>query len=179
MPLGRLDLLRQTLLAHLNNGFIVPSKAAYTSPVLFAPKPSGGWRFCIDYRRLNVLTKKDKYRSPLIEETFRRVCRAKVFTKLDIRQAFHRIRMDPGSEELRAFRSRYGACQYKVLPLGLCNGPAIFQRYINEVLFDLLDEICTAYADDIIIYSEDPRQHEQYVRDVLTRLRAAGLQVDI
>ena len=88
MPLERLDLLRQTLLAHLNNGFIVPSKAAYTSPVLFAPKPSGGWRFCIDYRRLNVLPKKDKYPSQLIEETFRRVCRAKVFTKLDIRQAF-------------------------------------------------------------------------------------------
>ena len=102
-----------------------------------------------------------------------------MFTKLDIRQAFHRIRMHPESEELTAFRTRYGSYQYKVMPFGLCNGPATFQRYINEVLFDILDEYCTAYADDILIYSEDPSQHASHVKEVLRRLRAAGLQADI
>ena len=105
--------------------------------------------------------------------------RAKVFTKLDIWQAFHRIRMDEASEELTAFRTRYGSYQYKVMPFGLCNGPATFQRFINEVLFDILDDFCTAYADDILIYSDDPSQHEGHVKEVLARLRAAGLQADI
>ena len=179
MPLEKLDLLRDTLHEHLNRGFIVPSKAAYTSPVLFAPKPNGGWRFCVDYRKLNRITEKDKYPSPLIEETFRRITKAKVFTKLDIRHAFHRIRMHPDSEELTAFGTRYGAYQYKVMPFGLCNGPATFQRFINSALEGLLDVICTAYADDILVYSEDPRRHEQHVKEVLARLRAAGLQADI
>ena len=179
MPLEKLDLLRDTLHEHLNRGFIVPSKAAYTSPVLFAPKPNGGWRFCVDYRKLNRITEKDKYPSPLIDETFRRITGAKVFTKLDIRHAFHRIRMHPDSEALTAFGTRYGAYQYKVMPFGLCNGPATFQRFINSALEGLLDVTCTAYADDILVYSEDPRQHEQHVKEVLARLRAAGLQVDI
>ena len=179
MPLDKLDMLRDHLQEHCNRGFIIPSKATYTSPVLFAPKPGGGWRFCVDYRKLNELTKKDRYPQPLIDETFRRICKAKIFTKLDIRQAFHRIRMHPESEELTAFRTRYGSYQYKVMPFGLCNGPATFQRYINEVLFDILDKYCTAYADDILVYSEDPKQHASHVREVLDRLRAAGLQADI
>ena len=104
MPLEKLDLLRDTLHEHLKRGFIVPSKAAYTSPVLFAPKPNGGWRFCVDYRKLKRITAKDKYPSPLMEETFRRITKAKVFTKLDIRHAFYRIRMHPDSEELVTVR---------------------------------------------------------------------------
>ena len=70
MPLNKLDMLSDHLQEHLSRGFIVPSRAAYTSPVLFAPKPGGGWRFCVDYRKLNELTKKDKYPPPLIAETF-------------------------------------------------------------------------------------------------------------
>jgi predicted oxidoreductase len=66
-----------------------------------------------------------------------------------------------------------------VLPFGLCNGPATFQRYINKVLHDLLDDFCTAYLDDILIYSEDPLQHEEHVAQVLRQLKEAGLQVDI
>ncbi len=96
-----------------------------------------------------------------------------------MRQAFNRIRMHADSISLTAFRTRYGVYQYNVLPFGLCNGPATFQRYINEVLFDLLDECCTAYVDDILIYSKDAAEHQKHVRQVFSRLRAAGLQVDI
>ena len=80
----------------------------------------------MDYRKLNEVTRKDKYLSPLIKETFRRVYRAKVFTKLDIRQAFHCIRMDEASEELTVFRMRYRSYQYKVMPFSLCNGLVTF-----------------------------------------------------
>ena len=85
------------------------NKATYTLPVLFAPKLNNGWRFCMDYRKLNCITEKDKYLSPLINETFRRIIKAKVFTKLDIRYVFHRIRIYPDSEELTAFGTYYRA----------------------------------------------------------------------
>ena len=179
MSLEQLELVKEYLKDHLYKGFIVPSDAPYASPVLFAKKPGGGWRFCVDYRKLNAITKKDRYPLPLIEETLARLAKAKVFTKLDIRQAFYRIRMKKGVEDLTTFRTRYGSYKYKVLPFGLCNGPASFQRYINDVLFDYLDDICTAYVDDILIYSDDPLEHEAHVKKVLQRLKDAGLQADI
>ena len=95
IPLEKLDLLKNTLHKHLNRGFIIPNKTTYTSPVLFIPKPNSGWRFYVDYRKLNRITKKDKYLSPLIDETFRRITKTKVFIKLNIRHVFHCIRIDP------------------------------------------------------------------------------------
>ena len=81
-----------------------------------ARKTDGGLRFCVDYRKLNALTKKDRYPLPLIDESLERLSKAKVFTKLDIRQGFHRIRIHPDSEELTTFRTRYGSYKYKVMP---------------------------------------------------------------
>jgi transposase InsO family protein len=177
--LEELTTMREYLAANLAKGFVVSSKAPFASPVLFARKPDGSLRFCVDYRKLNALTKKNRYPLPLIDETLARLSKAKIFTKLDIRQAFHRIRISPESEELTAFRTRYGLFQYRVLPFGLTNGPATFQSYINDALMDLLDVICTAYLDDILIYSEDELQHEAHVKQVIERLRTAGLQADI
>ena len=179
LSIEHLELLRQTLGELTKKGFIEPSTASYQSPVLFAKKPGGGWRFCVDFRKLNSITKKDRHPLPLISETLDRLGKAKIFTKLDIRQAFHRIRMHPDSVDLTAFRTRYGSFQWRVVPFGLTNGPATFQAYINSVLAGLLDVFCTAYVDDIIIYSENVREHEKHVRQVLKRLRDAGLQVDI
>jgi hypothetical protein len=171
--------VKEYLLDNLHKGFIVPSSSPFASPVLFVAKPNGSLRFCVDYRKLNSLTKKDQHPLPLIDETLARIAKAKVFTKLDIRQAFYRIRMDPASEELTTFRTRYGTYKYRVLPFGLTNGPATYQRYMNEVLFEHLDDFCTAYLDDILIYSDNLLEHENHVKLVLERLRAAGLQVDI
>ena len=87
--------------------------------------------------------------------------------------------MDPESEEYTTFRTRYGSYKCKVVPFGLSNGPATYQRYMNDVLIDYLDDFYTAYLDDILIYSEDPLKHESQVKKVLQRLRDAGLQADI
>jgi len=179
MSIEHLKLMKEYLEEHLKKGFIVPSGAPFASPVLFAKKPGGGWRFCVDYRKLNAITKKDRYPIPLIEETLARLSRARIFTKLDVRHAFNRIRLKESIEDLTTFRTRYGSYKYRVLPFGLCNGPASFQRFINSVLLDYLDDFCTAYIDDILIYSDDPLEHEGQVRKVLERLRQAGLQVDI
>jgi len=171
--------VKQYLVENLHKGFIEASQAPFAAPILFVKKADGSLRFCIDYRKLNTLTRKDQYPLPLIEETLARLRRARVFTKLDIRQAFHRIRVDPDSEELTTFRTRYGAYKCKVMPFGLTNGPATYQRFMNDVLFDYLDNFCTAYLDDILIYSENELDHQEHVRKVLLRLREAGLQADI
>jgi len=86
----------------------------------------------VDYRKLNDITKKDRYPLPLVEETLARLARARIYTKLDVRQAFHRIRLKESVEDLTTFRTRYGSYKYRVLPFGLYNGPASFQRYINS-----------------------------------------------
>jgi hypothetical protein len=109
----------------------------------------------MDYYKLNALTKKNHYPLPLINKTLARLNQAKVFTKLDIYQVFHRIRISPESKELITFRIYYGLFEYRVLLFGLTNNPIIFQSYINDVLRDLLDITCTIYLDDILIYLED------------------------
>ena len=164
---------------NLAKGFIVPSSASIASPVLFVRKPSGGLRFCVDYRKLNDKTKKNRYPIPLIDETLGRLQGAKFFTKIDIRQAFHRLRMNPDSKEMTTFRTRFGAFMFEVMPFGLTNGPASWQRLINEVLFEYLDEFCSAYLDDILIYSKTREEHHEHVRKVLLKLQEHGLQADI
>ena len=148
-------------------------------PILLAKKPNRGLRFCVDYRRLNQFSKKDRNSIPLIEETPGTAEGAKVFSKIDIRQAFHKLKLAIESEDLTTFNSRFGAYKYKVLPFGLSCGLASWQHYINDVLFDYLDKFCTAYLDDILIYSKNLKEHREHVRVVLTKLREAGLQADI
>lgn len=171
--------LKEYLTENLRKEWIVPSRAEYRSPVLFVRKPNGGLRLYVDYRELNSRSRKDRYPLPLIRETLERIVRARVYTKLDIRQAFNRIRIDEESEELITFRTRFGQYKYRVMPFGLCNGPSTFQRYINKALFPFLDKFCTAYVDDILIFSEDPKVHREHIRQVLQKLREAGLQADI
>lgn len=179
MTTAELEETKRYLLDNLHKGFIEPSQAPFAAPILFVKKADGSLRLCVDYRKLNELTRKDRYPLPLIDELLAQISKAKIYTKLDVRQAFHRIRMDPDAEELTTFRTRYGSYKYKVLPFGLTNGPATYQRYMNDVLFDYLDDFCTAYLDDILIYSDNELEHEIHVKKVLQRLRDAGLQVDL
>ena len=103
----------------------------------------------------------------LIDKALAQISCAKIFTKLDIRQAFHCIWMDPDSEELTMFWTQYRLYKCKVLPFGLTNSLATYQRYMNNILFDYLDNFCTVYLDNILIYSENPLEHKLYVKKVL------------
>lgn len=126
MSVEELEATKQYLLENLDKSFIEASQASFATLVLFIKKPNGGLRFCINYYKLNSLTQKNRYSLPLINKTLTRISRAKVFIKLDIRQAFHRIRINPQSKELTIFRTRYGAYKYKILLFGLINGPATY-----------------------------------------------------
>ena len=174
-----LKALREYLDKELAKGFIRVSRSPVSAPVLFVKKSNGDLRFCIDYRGLNAITIKNRYSLPLISETLSQLSRAKFYTKLDIISAFNKLRIKEGDEWKAAFTCRYGLFEPLVLPFGLCNGPASFQSYINHALRGLLDNFCTAYMDDILIYSETLGEHRQHVQTVLKRLREHGLQVDI
>ncbi|KAM3518660.1 hypothetical protein MY4038_010031, partial [Beauveria bassiana] len=179
MSRDELLVLREYLEENLGKGFIRASRSPAASPVLFVRKPGGGLRFCVDYRALNALTVKNRYPIPLVRETLDRLCRARYYTKLDIIAAFNRLRIAKGDEWMTAFRTRYGLFEYLVLPFGLTNGPASFQHYVNDALREYLDIFCTAYLDDILIYSNSLEEHKRHIKQVLQRLREFGLQADI
>ena len=112
--------------ANLTKGFIVESNTLFILPILIVKKLGSSLRFYVNYRKLNTITKKDRYPIPLIDEIFQRLGKARFFTKLDIRQGFYRIRLYPNSKDLITFRTRYGLFKYKVIPFRLINRPAIF-----------------------------------------------------
>ena len=99
----------------------------------------------------------------------------KYFTKIDIISAFNNVRMKDGHEHLTAFLTRFGLFESLVMPFGLTGAPATFQRFINDSLREYLGQFCSAYLDDILIYSKTKEEHVQHVRKVLERLRSAGL----
>ena len=180
MSRDELLVLRKTLHELLEKGFIRASNSPAASPVLFVRKPGGGLRFCVDYRALNALTRKDRYPLPLIRETLNQVGRAKWYTKLDVTAAFHKIRIAEGQEWMTAFRTRFGSYEWLVTPFGLANAPSTFQRYVNWTLRDLLDDFVSAYLDDILIFTDGSlSQYHDHVRQVLERLQAAGLQLEL
>ena len=179
MSADELKVLKAYIEKMVDKGFIQASSSSAASPVLFAKKPGGGLRFCVDYRALNAITVKNRYPLPLIKETLERVCKAKIFSKIDIIAAFNKLQIKEGEEWKTAFRTRYGLYKYLVMPFGLANGPSSFQTYINNVLHGMLDVFCTAYINDILIYSNSKKEHQEHVRRVLMALRKAGLQADI
>ena len=179
MSRDELLVLQKYLTENLKKGFIRSSSSPAASPVLFVRKPGGGLRFCVDYRALNAITIKNRYPLPLIRETLDRLSKAVIFTKLDIVAAFNRLRVAHGEEWKTAFRTRYGLYEYLVMPFGLCGAPSSFQEYINDVLREYLDIFCTAYIDDILLYSNSLKEHKDHVRKVLMALQKAGLQLDI
>jgi len=175
-----LKVLKQYLEEKLKNGSIRPSTSPFGSPVLFVKKPDGSLRLCADYRALNRMTVKNRYPLPLISEIMDRIKGAKHFTRLDVRDAFNRIRVAEGEEWKTAFRTRYGHFEYLVMPFGLCNAPATFQAYINDALHEYLDVFCVAYLDDVLIYTDGTLEdHIRHVRTVLQRLLDRGLYVKL
>ena len=166
-----LQVLREYIDTHLKRGWIRPSTSSAGAPILFVKKKDGGLRLCVDYRGLNAITLKNRYPLPLIQESLSRLQNATIYTKLDLRDAYHRLRIKEGDEWKTAFRTRYGHFEYTVVPFGLTNAPGTFQGYINHALSDLLDVCCIVYLDDILIYSSNLEEHVQHVQNVLERLQ--------
>lgn len=180
MSREELLVLRKTLTDLLKKGWIRASSSPAAAPVLFAKKPNGGLRLCVDYRGLNAMTIPDRYPLPLFKETLRQLSKARWFKKSDVKSAFHRLRIRAGDEWMTAFRCRLGLFEWLVTPFGLVNAPATFQRYINEQLREHLDIDATAYMDDVLAYtSGSENEHWETVRQILRKFDKAGLFLDL
>jgi len=131
----------------------------------------------MDYRALNRITIPNRYPLPLMQELQDRVQGAQWFTKMDLKNGFHLIRMKKGDEWKMAFRTRYGLFEFQVMPFGLTNTPSTFQDMMNHILSDLLDAGAIAYMDDILVYTKTEEKHNGLVEEVLQRLQKNRLAV--
>ena len=171
--------LRRYLDDVLAKRWIQHSTSLARVPILLVPKKDRGLCLCVDYRGLNKITVKNRHPLPLISKTLDHLTGAKVFTKLDLKNAYHHIRIRKGDEWKTAFCTRYGHFEYLVMPFGLTNAPATFQAYINKLLTGLMDKFCVVYLDNILIYSDCQSEHLDHVKQVLERLRRFGLYASL
>jgi hypothetical protein len=179
-PLSELELgtLREWLKEMLRTGKIRRSTSPAGSPILFVPKPNGrGLRLCVDYRGINRVTIPNRYPLPLMQELQDRTQGAQFFTKMDLKNGFHLIRIREGDEWKTAFRTRYGLYEFMVMPFGLTNAPATFQDMMNHVFRDMIDLGLLVYMDDLLIYAKTAEEHDEIVREVLGRLQKHKLAV--
>jgi len=144
---------------------------------MFVKKQDGKLRLCADYRALNEVTKKDRHPLPLINEALDRLGGGKYFTKLDMKDAYHNIRIREGDEWKTIFSIKLEKFKYLVMPFGLCNALAAFQRWINEVVMEHIDMCCIVYLDDVLIYLNTLLQDRNDVSKILEAIRDSGMKV--
>ena len=125
---------------------------------------------CIDYHALNKNTITDSYPLPRIDEMLTRLKGARYFSRLDLRDGYHQLPMALQDVPKTAFSCRYGTFEYLVMPMGLTNAPSTFQRVMNHVFFDLLDDCVIVYLDDILIFSRTKEEHLTALNKVFSRL---------
>ncbi|KAK3557354.1 hypothetical protein QTP70_026572 [Hemibagrus guttatus] len=147
----------------LSSGFIRPSTSPAAAGFFFLEKKDGGLRPCIDYRGLNNVTVKFRYSLPLVPAALEQLREAKIYTKLDLRSAYNLIRIKEGDEWKIAFLTTRGHYEYRVMPYGLANAPAVFQSFINEIFRDIMNKYVVAYINDILIYSKSEEEHQGHV----------------
>ena len=180
VPFARREAFRKLLQEQVDAKLLIPSRSPYSSPVLLVGKPDGTIRLTIDYRWLNQATVKDAYPLPNIENLFVALSRSKYYTKVDCYSGFYQVQMDADSTQYTAFSCEWGLYEYVVMPMGLTNAPATFQRLMNRVLQAEIEAgIVVVYMDDLLIHSATLEQHLQHVTMIVERLRQHGIKIKL
>ncbi|CAM5105071.1 unnamed protein product [Natator depressus] len=160
----------------LQKGVICPSGSAWASPVVLVPKPDREISFCVDYRKLNAVTRPDNYPMPRTDELLEKLGRAQFISTLDLTKGYWQVPLDESAKETSAFTTHVGLYEFNVLPFGLRNAPATFQRLVDGLLAGL-EEYAVAYLDDVAIFSDSWAEHLKHLQKVFERIREAGLTV--
>ncbi|KAA0059508.1 DNA/RNA polymerases superfamily protein [Cucumis melo var. makuwa] len=175
MATSELKELKMQLQELVDKGYIRPSVSPWGAPVLFVKKKDGTLRLCIDYRQLNKVTIRNKYPLPRIDDLFDQLRGAALFFKIDLRSGYHQLKVRESDIAKTAFRMRYEHYEFRVIPFGLTNAPAVFMNLMNMIFHRYLDQFVIVFIDDILVYSVDRESHEEHLRIVLQTLREKQL----
>ena len=172
-----LSTLKERLAGLQEAGFIRPSTSPWSSPIVMVKHPTSGkvW-LCVDYRKVNSLTRKDRHPLPIIQECFDALRGARFFSKIDLQQGFHQMRIAEGDIPKTAFGTKYGHFEWLVMPFGLVNAPSTFQRMMTYLLREFINVFVQVYLDDILIYSANKSDHVEQVAAVLEILQKDELR---
>ena len=161
----------------LEKGVVQPSHSPWASPIVLVQKKDGSTRMCVDYRKINNVTKKDSFPLSRVDDILDALGGALWLSTLDLVSGYWQVEVYPEDREKTAFVVPHGLYEFRTMPFGLCNAPSTFQRLMELVLAGLRWEICLAYLDDIVIFGSTFEEHLERLRTVLDRLRASGLRL--
>ena len=176
-PLTMLPVIDQHLSEMLEQKLIEPSRSEWASNVVMVKKKDGTLRFCVDYRKLNAATVKDVYPLPRIESCLDTLAGSCWFSTFDLRAGYHQVKLHPKDAHKTTFITRRGSFKFQVLPFGLCNAPATFERLMDLVMSGLNYEVLLVYLDDIIVFSTNLEAHFYRLEILFMRLAQAGLKL--
>lgn len=184
VPFARKEVTENCIKEMLRDGIIRPSVSPWSAPVVLVEKKTESGenkvRFCIDFRALNSVTKRDFFPIPNIQDTIDSIGGAELFSKLDMTKGYWQVEMEPSDREKTAFSVPWGHYECNRMPFGLVNSPSTWQRLMYAVLSGLTGTHCYVYLDDIIVFSKnDVNEHIQKLRDVFDRIKEAGLTLNL
>ena len=151
----------------LNQRVVRPSSSPWSSPTVLMRKKNRAWRLCVDYRKVNSMTRRDAYPLPRIDATLDALAGAQYFTTLDLASGYWQVELEEDAKEKTTFSTSFGHYEFNVMPFGLTNAPPTFQRLMDCVLAGISPEQCLIYLDDIIVFSQTFQEHLQHLSNVL------------
>ncbi|KAI4905005.1 hypothetical protein NFI96_003630 [Prochilodus magdalenae] len=177
LPWAKQQVAEQKIREMADAGVIEPSNSPWAAPVVLVRKKNGDWRFCVDYRRLNAVTKTDSYPLPRIDDTLDRLAGSQWFSSLDLRSGYWQVALADDAKEKTAFTMGGGLWHFRVMAFGLCNAPATFERLMERVLAAVPKERCVVYLDDVLVHAPEFDEALECLEEVFKAIRAAKLKL--
>lgn len=178
LPLAKRQVAEEKIREMAAAGVIEPSDSPWAAPAVLVKKKDDSWRFCVDYRRLNAVTTKDSYPLPRIDDALDYITGSGWFSSLDMRSGYWQVEVAPEARPKTAFTIGQGLWQFRVMPFGLCNAPATFERLMERVLAAVPRDRCVVYLDDLLVHASSFEGAMANLQEVFTAIRGAGLRLN-
>ncbi len=176
-PINQRPVVERAIQDMIDAKIIRPSKSPWSFPILLVPKKDGGRRFCVDFRKLNQITRTYVWPLPHLDDILCSMSHCNTFSSIDLRSGFWQIPMDEDSKEKVAFSCHKGLYEFNKMPFGLTNAPSVFQELMTHVLEGIDGKFAIAYLDDIVIFSRSASEHLEHLTEIFARLRKFGLKM--